>query len=101
MEHGEDARKPGKRRRDHVSDLLVASRSVADELRALLVFTDRNQDGPYRRSMESRQRKDYADADQCDEAVIDPAVFEIDAEPGRPRDAAESAFAAGHGRPPK
>src|SRR5213075_1675620 len=66
-----------------------------DELRALLVLADREQNGADRRRMKPRQRVDATDAEGGDEHVIDPRIFEVDAKPARARDTAEAVLAAG------
>ena len=51
--------------------------------------------------MEALQCADDAHADDRDERVIHPRVFEVHAEPVRARDATEAALAAGERAPAK
>ena len=101
MEREQHAGEPGERRRNHVGDLLVALRRVAGELRPLLVVANREQHGADRRDVEPRQRVDDEDAERRDDRVVDPGIPEIDAEPRRAGDPAQSVLAAGEGGPAK
>ena len=101
MEREQHAGAAGQHRRHDVGDLLVAVGRVADELRALLVLADGDQHGADRRAVEALQRVHDGEPERRDQRVVDPGILEVDAEPGRARHAAESAFAAGERGPAK
>ena len=101
MERKQHAGETGQHRRQHVGDLLVVPRRVADELRPLLVLANRHQHGADRRAMKTPERDHNDQTDNCDERVIDPAILQIESEPARTRYAAESVLTAGERRPPE
>ena len=101
MEREQHTSAAGQHRRHRVSDLFVAVGCITDELRALLVFADRDEYGADRRAMKALERVNNAQAQRGHQCVIDPGLLEVEAEPVRARHPAQSTLAAGERRPAK